>query len=111
MDGDIVQVVLIGLCVIRVSRNKTFCLRCYKANMACKGKDKSKHFGYSHKLRVPKINNKVKFREFLNDCPIFVNCVSEKLQKDFREMLRYLKMYGVKINGKDWTYVEKGKER
>ena len=74
--------------------------------MGCKCGETSNMFEYSSKLRVPKIKNKVKFRKFLKDCPIFVNMIEEHQQEKFRTLLRYIKLYRTKINGFDWTYIE-----
>lgn len=89
-----------------MSREKYFCLTCKKANMGCKcDKDSAKRFYYWHRLRVPRIKNKVVFRKFLDDCPQFVNCVPDEFQSDFVEMLRDLKYFNKKINGQEWTFI------
>lgn len=90
-----------------MSRYKTFCLGCLKANDKCKCTNKRKTFTYSHKLRVPSINNKVRFRKFLDDCPEFVNCVSDDLKEEFRSLLRTMKYFNKTINGQQWTYTSK----
>jgi len=88
-----------------MTMNAYYCLRCEHPNN-CKCEDKSKTFRYSHKLRVPtSTKNKVKFRKFLDDCPIFANCVPDELQEDFRNLLRKVKYTGREINGHKWTKV------
>ena len=87
---------------------KYYCLRCKKPNMGCKCKNKDMQFSYSHKLRVPtSTKNKVKFRKFLDDCPIFVNMVSEEQQEAFLELLREVKYFNKTINGRKWTNIQK----
>lgn len=74
----------------------------------CKCKDKSAKFVYSYKLRPPLLTkNKVKFRKFLDDCPTFVNMVSDDQQVMFLDLLREVKYFNKSINGRDWTNIKK----
>ena len=82
-----------------------YCLRCERPKN-CKCGTNDMWFEYSHKLRPPlTTKNKVKFRKFLDDCPIFVNCVPDELKEDFRNLLRKVKYTGRRINGFKWTEV------
>lgn len=90
-----------------MSYSKFFCLRCNNANSACKCTTTDLHFSYSHKLRVPPIDNKVKFRQFLDDCPYFVNCVAEWQRPFFLDLLREVKYFNKSINGFKWTNISK----
>jgi hypothetical protein len=74
--------------------------------MRCKCENKD-IFYYAHKIRVPLISNKSKFRKFLVDCPEFVNLVSENQRPKFIELLRKIKFFNMKINGQDWTNISK----
>lgn len=66
------------------------------------------HFNYSYNLRVPNnIKNKAKFRKFLDDCPIFVNCVDENQRESFLDLLREVKYFNKTINGRKWTNIKK----
>ena len=74
--------------------SKYYCLKCQAPNSGCKCGNTDYHFSYSYKLRVPtSIKNKVLFRKFLDDCPIFVNCVPEELKPAFRDLLRKVKYF------------------
>lgn len=82
-----------------------YCLKCETPNN-CKCGTAEFRFGYSDKLRVPlTTRNKVVFRQFLSDCPIFVNRVPEQLRPMFRDLLRKVKYWGKAINGQEWTRV------
>lgn len=88
--------------------SKYYCLKCQTPNSGCKCNNTDYHFSYSHKLRVPtSINNKVVFRKFLDDCPIFVNCVPEELLPAFRDLLRKVKYFDKPINGRKSVIVSK----
>lgn len=90
-----------------MSANPYYCITCEQPKLCkCKDPAESKRFTYSHKLRVPTTTeNKAKFRKFLDDCPIFVNCVPEEYHEDFRNLLRKVKYTGRAINGHKWTIV------
>lgn len=84
-----------------------YCLKCRTPNN-CKCGTSQFRFSYSHKLRVPtSTKNKVKFRQFLDDCPEFVNMVPENLQPLFLDLLRDVKYYNTSINGRKWTNISK----
>lgn len=88
-------------------REKYYCLGCHKPNN-CKCGNDSKRFIISYRLRPPvNTNNKVVFRKFLDDCPIFVNMVPLELRDDFLALLRKVKYFGKSINGKEWTNITK----
>lgn len=88
--------------------SKYYCLKCEKPNMGCKCEDKFFNIRHSHKLRVPlSTKNKVVFRKFLDDCPIFVNCITEEQKPYFRDFLRKLKYFEKTINGHSFTYISK----
>jgi hypothetical protein len=94
-----------------MSHLKFYCLKCKAPNSGCKCKNTDYHFSYSHKLRVPNnLKNKVIFREFLDNCCIFVNCVPENLKPAFRDLLRYVKYYDKVINGRTCLLVQKGQK-
>lgn len=94
-----------------MSYNKFYCLKCKAPNSGCKCSNDYYHFRYSHKLRVPtSLKNKVVFRQFLENCPIFVNCVPEHLESSFRDLLRYVKYYDKVINGRTILVVSKGEK-
>jgi hypothetical protein len=61
----------------------------------------------SDKLRIPLTDNKVKFRKFLDDCPIFVNMVSIEQRPMFLDLLRDVKYFNKTINGQNWTNIPK----
>ena len=73
----------------------------------CKCNNSDFRFRISDKLRVPSTSNKVRFRKFLDDCPIFPNCVPPHLENDFKNLLRKVKYFDKVINGKQWTKVSK----
>lgn len=83
-----------------------YCLNCNVQNNCKCGTDEYR-FRISGKLRVPSIKNKVKFRKFLDDCPIFPNCVPDNLKPLFVKLLKDVKYYDKKINGLNWTLVKK----
>lgn len=87
---------------------KTYCLKCEKPNMGCKCGTTKYTIHHSHKVRAPlSTKNKVVFRKFLEDCPIFVNLVPEELYPHFRNLLIKVKFFDKKINGRDFTLVTK----
>lgn len=84
-----------------------YCLKCFTPNN-CKCGTRDYCFTVSPKLRVPvSIKNKERFRQFLDNCPIFPNCVPDHLREDFRNLLRRVKYYDKIINGHTWTLVPK----
>lgn len=83
-----------------------YCLRCENAKN-CKCINRDFCFQVSYKLRIPSTKNKERFRQFLDDCPIFPNCVPVHLQESFRDLLRKVKYYNKVINGHQWTLVIK----
>lgn len=84
-----------------------YCLRCEKQNN-CKCEDSTHRFHMSDKVRAPtSTKNKVKFRKFLDVCPIFVNCVPDELRPDFLDLLRKIKYFNKVINGQEWTNIKK----
>jgi len=87
--------------------SKYFCLGCKKVNACSCGTDKN-IFIFSHKLRPPTTNNKVKWRQFFDDCPQFANCVPPSLHDDFVDFVRSMKYKKPMINGR--TLI-KGNER
>lgn len=91
--------------------SKYYCLKCQAPNSGCKCGNTDYHFSYSYKLRVPtSIKNKVLFRKFLEDCPIFVNCVPEELKPAFRDLLRKVKYFDKSINGQTSVIVRKNEK-
>lgn len=83
-----------------------YCLKCNSQNN-CKCDYDFHRFSLSYKVRVPDIKNKVKFRKFLDDCPIFPNCVPDGLKPMFRQLLADMKYFNKTINGYSWTYITK----
>jgi len=90
-----------------VSSGKYYCLKCMRPNAVCTAHNKFK-FIYSPKLRVPtNAKKRAAFRKFLDDCPIFVNCVAEDQREMFLDLLRYVKYFKKSINGQSWTNIKK----
>lgn len=91
--------------------SKIYCLKCEKPNSGCKCGTSEYQFSHSHKLRVPlTTKNKVLFREFLNNCPTFVNCIPESLEPHFINLLIKVKFFNKTINGREFTNIsEKSK--
>jgi hypothetical protein len=83
---------------------KQFCLYCYKGTCH---HHRSWKFTYSDKLRVPPVDNKAKFRKFLDDCPIFINLVAESQRPDFLKLLREVKYFNKSVNGNEWTNIQR----
>jgi hypothetical protein len=55
---------------------KYYCLKCETTN-ACKCNCEDNHLFFNHKLRPPKSTaNKRRFRDFIDNCPSFLNCVN-----------------------------------
>jgi hypothetical protein len=73
----------------------------------CKCHNKNMTFEISDKLRPPSTKNKVKFRKFLDDCPIFVNMVKDHQREQFLELLRKVKYFNKAINDREWTNISK----
>lgn len=90
--------------------SKYFCLNCYQGNLSqphCTNCQTSHStFGHSHKLRVPKVKNKVKFRKFILDVHIFFNVVPEALVPKAQALLRHVKLFDTTINGIAWTNIK-----
>lgn len=93
-----------------MAMSKYFCLNCYQGNLSqahCTNCQRSDHtFGHSHKLRVPTLKNKVKFRKFLVDTTIFFNVVPDHLIPKAQDLLRHVKLYNTTINGRLWTNIK-----
>lgn len=88
-----------------------YCLKCRKPNSTCVQHDEFK-FVYSSKLRVPADWKKRRvFRKFLDDCPIFANCVGVEQQDMFRDLLRDVKYFNKEINNLAWTNVKDDKKK
>jgi len=88
-----------------MSQVSYYCLGCeLQGNCKC-GTDLNR-FNVSPKLRIPTTKNKVVFRQFLEDCPIFVNCVPEHLKPKFLDLLRKVKYFNRSINGHKWTNIK-----
>lgn len=84
-----------------------YCLRC-EMHGTCKCNKSDMKFTYSYKLRPPNsTKNKVKFRQFLDACPQFVNMVKEEQRPAFLELLRKVKYFNKAINGQEWTNITK----
>ncbi len=84
-----------------------YCLKCERPG-TCKCNNDNYRFRYSYKLRPPlSLKNRVKFRKFLDDCPIFANCVSEEQRSMFLDLLRKVKYFNKSINGYKWTNIKK----
>lgn len=84
-----------------------FCLNC-KVKTPCKCTEQEEYWiRISDKLRPPKVDKKVKFRQFLDACPTFVNCVEPHQRFYFIELLREVKYFGKEINGRKWTNIKK----
>ena len=93
------------LCAGSPVRESYYCLKCETPNN-CKCGTAEFRFRYSDKLRVPlTTRNKVVFRQFLDDCPQFVNMVPESLRPMFRDLLKKVKYRDRRINGMEWTRV------
>lgn len=93
-----------------MSQTRYYCLGCNRpltSKNCVKCKTTDLMFGYSSKLRVPPITNKAVFRQFLDDCPIFVNMVPENLIPEFLQLLRKVKYFGKTINGHTWTNIKR----
>ncbi len=90
--------------------SKYFCLNCYQGNLSqahCTNCQRSDYtFEHSHKLRVPKVSNKVKFRKFIVDTVIFLNVVPDHLKPKAQELLRHVKLFNTPINGREWTNIK-----
>jgi len=85
----------------------TYCLRCEMPGV-CKCGKKDMTFSYSYRLRPPtSTKNKVKFRQFLDDCPQFANCVTDDQKGAFLTLLRKVKYFNKSINGFSWTNISK----
>lgn len=83
-----------------------YCIRCETFGVCKCGKQDMK-FTYSYRLRPPQsTKNKVVFRKFLDDCPQFVNMVTEEQQPYFIELLRKVKYFHKSINGFEWTNIK-----
>lgn len=80
-----------------------YCLKC--ESQSCKCGNTNYQFHCSDKCRPPPTKNKMKFRLFLERCPIFPNMVPDELQEDFRNLLRKVKWKGGIINGHKWTKI------
>ena len=92
--------------------HKKYKYYCLKHNTTTRGTctkcgHDNNQFSLSPKLRPPKIDNKVKFRKFLDDCPIFVNMVREHQKEAFINLLRKVKYFNKTINGRRWTNISK----
>ncbi len=86
---------------------KKYCLECERPNN-CNCGNTDNQFTHTHQLRPPlTTKNKVKFRQFLDDCPQFANMVPEHLQHKFRDLLKKVKYFNKEINGFQWTKVDK----
>lgn len=84
-----------------------YCLKCERPNNCLCG-TKDYQFIHSRKLRVPTdTRKKVKFRAFLDACPMFANCVPDELKDQFRALLRKVKYFDKAMNGHEWTRVTK----
>ena len=94
-------------------KSKSFCLKCLQVNLCkCDSENRGKHsFSFSHKLRPPTKKNNVKWREFLIDCPQFVNCLPEELYQEFNGFLKDIKFKEESINGYSVPFVFKGSSR
>lgn len=89
-------------------RLKSYCLKCEKPNSGCKCNNLDYTIFYSHKVRAPlNTKNKVKFRAFLDDCPIFVNLIPSELEPHFKNLLIKVKYYNKTINGREFTFITK----
>ncbi len=90
--------------------SKYFCLNCYQGNLSrdfCTGcQTNHSTFAHSHKLRVPKVKNKAKFRKFIVDVQIFLNVVPDELRPKAQELLRHVKLFNTTINGYSWTNIK-----
>lgn len=73
---------------------KIYCLRCEQTS-ACSCGNTDKHIRMSDRLRPPKnTKNKARFREFLDACHPFSNCVPDDLIPDFLRLLAKVKHEG-----------------
>lgn len=82
-----------------MSRSKYLCLNCRQTN-SCKCGTTEFQFSFSHKLRPPtKKQSKRVWRQFLIDCPPFVNLVPVELFPQFNSFLKDLNWKGDHING------------
>ena len=84
-----------------------YCLKCEQTN-SCKCGEKKYHTIISPRLRPPKnTKNKARFRKFLDDCPEFVNCISEEQQPMALKIFRKISLFNTKVNGMEWTNIKK----
>ncbi len=87
-----------------------YCLQCERPKNCSCGTTEFQ-FRYSHRLRPPlTTSNKVVFRKFLIDCPQFSNCVSDKLKPMFLALLKKVKLFDTKLNGREWTVINKNSD-
>lgn len=92
----------------RFSGPKTYCFGCEKTN-ACSCGTTDKQFTFTHKLRPPKnTKNKERFRTFLDNCPEFFNMVLPEQRKYAIALLKKVKYYEKRTNGREWTFITRG---
>ena len=57
-------------------------------------------FHCSHKLRIPKYKNRVRFRTFVRKVHIFFNMVRDEQKPLLDEVAKELKLTGINVNGR-----------